>query len=226
MAAKTRIGTWFAQCKISPLVEPHKILLPPLHIKLGLMKNFVKAMDRKGKGFTFLQQKFPRVSLEKLKAGIFDGPQIRELMKDSTFDDALSATELSAWGSLKSVIINFLGKNWCEEYGKEVDELLKNFQKLGARMSVKIHFLRSHLDYFPLNCGDLSEEQGERFHQDIHVMEERYQGRWDVNFLADYCWCLKRTWWLLSTGESHYNGLSSMISYCVMCNLYFLSFVR
>jgi len=156
------------------------------------MKNFVKAMDRKGKGFTFLQQKFPRVSLEKLKAGIFDGPQIRELMKDSTFDDALSATELSAWGSLKSVITNFLGKNRCEEYEKEVDELLKNFQKLGARMSDKMQFLRSHLDYFPQNCGDLSKEQGERFHQDIRVMEERYQGRWDVNFLADYCWCLNR----------------------------------
>ena len=150
------------------------------------MKNFVKAMDRKGKGFTFLQQKFPRVSLEKLKAGIFDGPQIRELMKDSTFDDALSATELSAWGSLKSVITNFLGKNRYEEYEKEVDELLKNFQKLGARMSAKMHFLRSHLDYFPQKCGDLSEEQGEHFHQDIRVMEERYQGRWDVNFLADY----------------------------------------
>ena len=173
--------------KSPPPVEPNKILLPPLYIKLGLIKNFVKAMDRKGKGFTFLQQKFPRVSLEKLKAGIFDGPQIRELMKDSTFDDALSATKLSAWVSLKSVITNFLGKNRCEEYEKEVDELLKNFQKLGARMSVKMHFLRSHLDYFPQNCRDLSEEQ-----RDIRVMEERYQGRWDVNFLADYCWCLKR----------------------------------
>ena len=59
-------------------------------------------------------------------------------------------------------------------------------------MSIKMHFLSSHLDYFPDNCGDLSEEQGERFHQDIRVMEERYQGRWDVNMLADYCWCLKR----------------------------------
>ena len=113
-------------------------------------------------------------------------------MKDSTFDDALSATELSAWGSLKSVITNFLGNNRCEEYKKEVNEFLKNFQKLGARMSVKLHFLRSHLDHFPESCGDLSEEQGERFDQDIRVMEECYQGRWDVNFLADYCWCLKR----------------------------------
>ena len=58
-------------------------------------------------------------------------------------------------------------------------------------MSVKQHFLQSHLDYFPKNYGDLSEEQGERFHQDIRIMEERYQGWWDVNFLTDYCWCLK-----------------------------------
>ena len=37
-----------------PLVEPNKILLPPLHNKLGVIKNFVKAMDREGTGFAFL----------------------------------------------------------------------------------------------------------------------------------------------------------------------------
>ena len=38
----------------------------------------------------------------------------------------------------------------------------------------------------------MSEEHGERFHQDIKSMETRYQGRWDVSMMADYCWCLKR----------------------------------
>jgi len=33
---------------VSPLVLPEKIYLPPLHIKLGLMKNFVKGMDKTG----------------------------------------------------------------------------------------------------------------------------------------------------------------------------------
>ena len=69
---------------------------------------------------------------------------------------------------------------------------MENFRQIGARMSVKMHFLRSHLCYFSENCGNFSEEQGERFHQDISDMEKRYQGRWDVNFLADYCWCSKR----------------------------------
>ena len=44
------------------------------------MTNFVKAMDKKGSKFAFLQERFPQISMEKLKAGIFDSPQIREFM--------------------------------------------------------------------------------------------------------------------------------------------------
>ena len=54
-----------------------------------------------------------------------------------------------------------------------------------------MHFLHSILDYFPDNCGMFSEEQGECFHQQIIVMEECYQGQWNVNMIADCCWCLK-----------------------------------
>ena len=32
----------------------------------------------------------------------------------------------------------------------------------------------------------MSEEHGERFHQDIQVMEKRYQGRWDEAMMGDY----------------------------------------
>lgn len=59
-------------------------------------------------------------------------------------------------------------------------------------MNYKLHFLYSHFDYFPENLGDYSEKQGERFHQDIKEMEHRYQDRWDINMIADFCWVLKR----------------------------------
>ncbi|GFV38650.1 uncharacterized protein TNCV_4412041 [Trichonephila clavipes] len=36
------------------LVDPKKILFPPLHIKLGLMKQFVKALDKEGECFKYL----------------------------------------------------------------------------------------------------------------------------------------------------------------------------
>ena len=70
--------------------------------------------------------------------------------------------------------------------------MLSKFNDLGCNMSIKVHYLHNHLDHFPENLGDLSEEQGERFHQDIKVMEERYQGRWDIHMMADYCWSLRR----------------------------------
>ena len=80
-----------------------------------------------------------------------------------------------------------------------MDVMLQNFEALSARMSIKLHSLFSHLDYFPENLGDVSKEQGERFHQDIRTMEERYQGRWDFHMMADYCWTLIRD----CTEQSH-----------------------
>ena len=66
-------------------------------------------------------------------------------------------------------------------------------------MSIKFHFLFSHLDTFPDNMGDVSDEQGERFHQDIKEMEERYQGRWDADMMAGI---LRETVPMLNTRES------------------------
>ena len=45
-----------------PLVEPSKILLPSMHLKLGLMKNFIKAMNQEEAAFTYLltcEKSFP-----------------------------------------------------------------------------------------------------------------------------------------------------------------------
>ena len=54
------------------LVSSAHVLLPPLHINLGLMKNFVKAMDRDGNGFKFLKDFFGAEKTDaKLKAGAF-----------------------------------------------------------------------------------------------------------------------------------------------------------
>jgi len=59
-----------------PQVELSKILLPSMHLKLGLMKNFVKAMNLEEAAFTYLREKFPRLSEAKVKEGIFIGTKI------------------------------------------------------------------------------------------------------------------------------------------------------
>ena len=53
--------------------------------------------------------------------------------------------------------------------------------KFCCNMSLKIHLLHSHLDFFPKNLGAVSNEHGERFHQEISIMKRRYQGKWNPN---------------------------------------------
>lgn len=175
-----------------PIVSREKIVFPPLHIKLGLMKQFVKALRTDSECFQHIAFSFPALSFEKIKAGVFDGPQIRALVRDEKFVRKMNEQEKSAWVSFVAVMQNFLGNKKANNYEVLVTRMLLAFRDLGCNMSVKLHFLNSHLDQFPQNLGAVSDEQGEHFHQDLMTMEERYQGRWDETMLADYCWSIKR----------------------------------
>lgn len=50
-----------------PLLDPKNIVLPPLHIKLELIKDLVKAMDKNGGGVKHLKILFSKLSSDKLK---------------------------------------------------------------------------------------------------------------------------------------------------------------
>ena len=159
-----------------PLVDRNKIVFPPLHIKLGLIKQFVKPQDKEGECFNFIRETFPGLSEEKLKAGIFDGPQIRKLIKDHpNFIASMNDREARAWNAFVNVVTTFLGNTKDDDYVDIVGALMRLIclmclmclHELGCNMIIKVHFLHSHLDRFPENLGDVSDEQGERFHQDI-----------------------------------------------------------
>ena len=120
-----------------------------MHFKLGLMKNFVKAMNKEESAFTCLREKFPRLSETKLKEGIFIGPQIRDLIKDEYFDKLLQGDEKAPWNSFKFVVKGVLGNRRAQNYEELVNTLLQHYQKSGCNISLKIHFLHSHLYSFP-----------------------------------------------------------------------------
>jgi len=108
---------------------------------------------------------------------------------DEFFDTLLQGDEKAAWDSFKFVVKGFLGNRRPQNY-EELVNLLQSYQKLGCNMSLNIHFLQSHLDFFPENCGAVSDEHRERFHQDISSMEKRYKGKWNCAMLTDCCWTL------------------------------------
>ena len=100
---------------------------------------------------------------------IFVGPDIRKLLYDSLFSKSMNSTELEAWGAFSKVVHNFLGNTKKENY-KIVKRMLNAFANQGWNMSLKVHFLHSHVDYFPENLEAYSEEQNEKFHQDLLTM--------------------------------------------------------
>lgn len=144
--------------KEKALVDPRNVLLPPLHIKLGLMKQFVKVLAKnESSAFAYICKRFPSLTEAKLKESIFVGPKICKLMQDAEFLNTLNKVEFEAWTSFCDVVRNFLGNHQSPDRQGIVNKLLKDYEELGANMSVKIHFLKSHLDYFPTNLGDFSE---------------------------------------------------------------------
>lgn len=53
----------------TPLVAAEKVILPPLHIKLGLIRSFIIALDREGETFDELKKIFPNLSWGKIYKG-------------------------------------------------------------------------------------------------------------------------------------------------------------
>ena len=75
-----------------------------------------------------------------------------------------------------------------------IENPLQSYQRLGCRMSLKLHFLHAiaHLDFFPANFGAVRDEYGERFQQNTAVIISRYKGKSNASMMSDYCWLLQR----------------------------------
>jgi hypothetical protein len=57
------------------------------------MKQFVKALNKDGLCIEYIAHKLPGITMENLKAGIFDGPQIRQLINDPHFITSINEIE-------------------------------------------------------------------------------------------------------------------------------------
>ena len=94
----------------SSLIERSKILLPPLDIKLGLAKQFVKALKPTSRTFCHIKM-FRSISEAKVKGGIFVGPQIKECWDLEELEEQMSDLERNAWQVIKMIEEEFLGNH-------------------------------------------------------------------------------------------------------------------
>jgi len=71
-----------------------------------------------------------------------------------------------------------LGNKKSENYAEVVEKLLSSYHAFGYNVSLKLHFLQSHLYIFLGKKGAISDEHGERFHQDI--IRKKNKIRWQM----------------------------------------------
>ena len=83
--------------------------------------------------------------------------KIRQIFKYQQFEAVLSDKEKATWQSFEKVLNGFLGNFKAANFKQLVQGLMDSYEQLGCNMSLKMHFLFLHLDFFPLNCGAVSD---------------------------------------------------------------------
>jgi hypothetical protein len=114
-----------------PLVARDRIILPPLHVELGLMEQFVKVLNKDGSCVEHIAHKLPGFTMDKLKAKNFDGPQVRQLINDPHFIASMNEIESCAWSSFV-LVKNFLGNKKADNYTQLVEDMLFHFNRLAV----------------------------------------------------------------------------------------------
>uniref|UniRef100_A0A1B6DH53 Uncharacterized protein n=1 Tax=Clastoptera arizonana TaxID=38151 RepID=A0A1B6DH53_9HEMI len=64
-------------------------------------------------------------------------------MKDTDFIKVMTVSKSKAWESFILVVENFLGNHKPPNYEEIVQNMLTNFQTLGANISIKLYYLRT-----------------------------------------------------------------------------------
>ena len=86
------------------------------HIKLGRMKQFVRALNTDGECFQYTVSVLLPLSYEKIKAGVFNGSQIRAFVRDQDFVRKMNDKERGVWFSFVAIMENFLGNKKANSY--------------------------------------------------------------------------------------------------------------
>ena len=122
------------------LVDWKNIIFPPSQTKLGLMKQFVKALPTEGNCFKYLISAFPSLSLKKMKAGVFYGPQIWQFIKDEHFMGTKTTHQNNAWLVIQKHCQRLSWKHTSTELHRNCPATLGELQNAWLQLKHQITF--------------------------------------------------------------------------------------
>ena len=87
-----------------------------MNIKLGLVKNFVKPLNKEGQALANFKSNLVNLSFAKIKEGVFADPEIKKCSKTNNLKHILSLGEAAAWNSFRLIVSDFLENNKSPNY--------------------------------------------------------------------------------------------------------------
>jgi len=92
--------------------------------------------------------------LQKPRRVFFIGSHIRQVFRGEEYDRITIGNEMRVWNDFGLVTTKCLGHNKADNYNEHVENFMLSYQQLGCNISLKMHFLLSHLDcLFRKNVG-------------------------------------------------------------------------
>ena len=82
----------------------------------------------------------------------------------------MTTIEKKARQAFVDLVNSFFGNKVADNYMARVNKLLSFFVLHGYNMSINTHFLLRHLEKFRENLANVSDKQGESFHQEFIVI--------------------------------------------------------
>lgn len=89
------------------LVDTRKIFWPPFNShKIGLMTNFLKALNKEGEWFRAFRKIFPRITDAKIKVVVFVGPISDTLHQWQKFEDVIMYVAKDSLGPIRTLTMS------------------------------------------------------------------------------------------------------------------------
>ena len=93
---------------------------------------------------------------QKQRVYIYRAPDQGTNARLKQFNEDLNETERNTWLSFKRICKDFSENHKAANHMHVVQNLLTSYKAMGCIMSLEIHFLEFHFDFFPENLGEVS----------------------------------------------------------------------
>jgi len=89
------------------------------------------------------------------------------MFQDENFLGTMTDVEKRACKVFEMCLKTFYRNNKVPDFEEIVSDMIENYERLECLMNVKLHFLDSHLNYFPENLGVIDiNDNNDEFPQD------------------------------------------------------------